>query len=88
MQQNVATAVVHVNLLAYLHIRKKGTIQTEQFCRVTQADVRATVVSHITHGTILFSGKPGFFLTLLDFRASYAERILSKEEVFHIYVNV
>lgn len=45
MQQNVATAVVDVNLLAYLRIRKKGTVQTEQFCRVTQADVRATVQS-------------------------------------------
>lgn len=35
MQENAATAVVAVNLLAYISIRKKGAVQTEQFCRVT-----------------------------------------------------
>lgn len=39
------------------------------------------------HGTVLFSGKR-FSLTSLDCRVSCAGRILSKEEVFHIYVNV
>lgn len=88
MQQDVSTAVVDVNLLAYLRVRKKGTVQTAVLQGYSSRRQSHSTDSRFTHGTTLFSGKPGVFLTLLDFRASYAERILSKEEVFHIYVNV
>ena len=87
-QENAATSVVHANLLAYFNIRKRESYKWSTFAGLLKLTSEPYYRQSCLSIHSLALGKSCIFLTRLDFRASYAGRILSKKEVFHAFMIV